>query len=282
MIAAEPKMKQQSSLEQRSLLVNFLELHPTIATYKGMSDIAQTSVVKRLWKDLTVELNKLEGAQHAADQWRRVSDPITPLTMSSIIFVCISQIWRDMKHKVKSKVALIASKRMKRICKLSFEEERVAKILSRSDQPSECEIEESSEGTPLSEETAEETIILSEDDSDEQYNENTPNGLELDTDNNQYADAYEQYLNPSQNQPIDNSDTQEESQMSISKSLQDICQQNAEILQHVRQSYDLMAEDSKRKQAYQSTKLAIYKKKLEYLQVKLEMDKLQSFSNIDI
>lgn len=181
-----------------------------------------------------------------------------------------------MKHKVKSKLADNSARKRKQMYKLTVQEERVANILLYNpDPPSQCEIEE-----PV------ETITLSEDESDEQNIDNAPNELEINIDpngNDDYIDVYEQYhLSPAQNQPIAILDTQEESQMSISKSLQEICQHNAEILKHVRQTYHLMAEDSKRKQAYQSTKMAIYKRELELLHTKLEMDKLASFSNIDI
>lgn len=179
-----------------------------------------------------------------------------------------------MKHKVKSKMAHNASRKRKKIYKFSVDEERVAKILLyKFDQ---CD-----------EESQEKTIIIeddSEEPSEDQYIDNSPNELEIDTDpneNDDYVDVYEQCLSLSQShQQIGISDTQEESQMSISKSLQDICQQNAEILQHVRQTYYLMAEDSKRKQEYRSTKMVIYKRELELLQSKLEMDKLKIFSNI--
>lgn len=182
-----------------------------------------------------------------------------------------------MKHKVKSKLADKTARRRKKMYKFSDQEERVANILLHKSEPSStCEIEEPKE-----------TITLSEDDEvEEAYIDIAPIDLEIDIDpnvNDDYDDVYEQYqLSPSQNPPIGICDTQEESQMSISKSLQDICQQNAEILTHVRQTYHLMAEESKRKQAYQSTKLTIYRRELELLQNKSEMQKLTSFSNINI
>lgn len=88
--------------------------------------------------------------------------------------------------------------------------------------------------------------------------------------------VYEPILSTSQYQPIEHTDTQEESQMNIAKSLQMISQQNREILFFIRKTYDLKVEDTKKRQAYQSTKLAMYRRKFEILQAQLEMNKLSN------
>lgn len=183
-----------------------------------------------------------------------------------------------MKHDVKSKLAQNSAKKKNKMDNLDVPEQRIANILLKKSGRSstcmcKCDIK------PVS------TMVSSEDDSEESDKDNATielgiNGVvpnDFPTEKDDYAENPEVCLSPPE---ISNIDTQEESQMSVSKSLQDICQQNAEILQHVRQTYQLMAEDSKQQQAYQSSKLLIYRKKLELLHTKLEMEKLISFSNI--
>lgn len=185
-----------------------------------------------------------------------------------------------MKHNVRSKIVSNRAKKKNKMDNFTGPEQRIGNILlSKSGRSStsmcKCDIESSKSAT-----------VPSVDDWEESYNESIELGNDDDDDLlNGFATEKDDYTEnderrPPQIQSILNTDTQEESQMCISKSLQDICQQNAEILQHVRQTYYLMAEDSKRQQAYQSSKLNIYRRKLELLHTKLEMDKHMSFNSI--
>lgn len=163
-----------------------------------------------------------------------------------------------MKYKVKSKLEHNSQKKRKQDwLKLTPHEQRIANILQRK--------------------TVRNRKLEVHVNSGEQNDDNT---LELginDVHNGTGKDginAYEVSLSPSQYQPIEHTDTQEESQMCIAKSLQVICQQNKEILFLLRKTYDLKVVDSKKRQAYQSTKLAMYQRKLEIMQTRMEMDKL--------
>lgn len=187
-----------------------------------------------------------------------------------------------MKHIVKSKLAYNSSKKRNKMENLNVFEVRISKILLKKSGRSstswcKCDTEPSESAT----------TVPSEGDSEESYNDNASVELGIDdipndfpTEKDGYTEHHEQCPSPSQIQANLTTDTQEESQMCISKNLQDICQQNAEILQHVRHTYHLMAEDSKRQQEYQSSKLLINRRKLELLHTKLEMDKHISFNNI--
>lgn len=157
-----------------------------------------------------------------------------------------------MKHKVKSKLEHNSRKKGKRdLMKLTVYEQRVANILEPT-------ITKKLEIPALIEEDSGDTSIID-------VHINFP--TEKDDIN-----IYEQ--SPPQYQAIETTDTQEESQMSIAKSLQEIIQQNREILYYTRKTYHLKVEDSKKRQAYQSAKLDIYRRELEIMQTQVEMDKL--------
>lgn len=166
-----------------------------------------------------------------------------------------------MKYKVKSKLEHNSRKRKKQDwLKLTSYEQRVANILQhktvRHGQ------------TPVqNEEESVETYIIHDD--VELETDLVPNQTETDD-----ITVYEPSLCPSEYQPIESTDTQEVSQMGIAKSLQVICQQNREILYFIQKTYDLKVADSKKRQAYQTTKLAMYRKKLEIMETHLEMNKL--------
>lgn len=277
----ELKAKQLSTPKQSKKIVDFLMKHPTLATCTVLTDGRQRDYARRLWGDLASSLNNLEGAHYTPGQWRRVCSILIAYNVEIVptyIFYN-NKIWLDMKHSVRSKLSQNSAKKKNKMDGLDSGEQRIANILlKKTGRPSaymcKCDIEAST--------------APSESDSEEYYADNATIELAIDdvaaadandfpTEKHEYTDIHELCVSPPQ---ISNTDTQEESQMCISKSLQDICQQNAEILQHVRQTYHLMAEESKRQQAYQSSKLVIYRKKLELLHTKLEMDKLISFSKI--
>lgn len=164
-----------------------------------------------------------------------------------------------MKHKVKSKLEHNSRKKKKAdMMRLTAYEQRVANILEHKNVRSKLK-----------------TKLSDEENSDEHMHDDTTIELEI-HDNNALKDdnnVYEPNLSSSQYQPIENTDTQEESQMSIAKSLQQIRQQKIEILYFIRKTYNLQVEDFKKRQTYRSAKLDIYRRKLEIMQTQLEMDK---------
>lgn len=72
----EPEAKQLSSPRQESMIVDFLMKHPNLATCTIVTDVRQRDVERRLWDDLAIALNNLDGAHHSSVQWRRVCDHI--------------------------------------------------------------------------------------------------------------------------------------------------------------------------------------------------------------
>lgn len=169
-----------------------------------------------------------------------------------------------MKYKVKSK--LDHNSRIKRKqdwLKLTAYEQRVANILQhKTVQHGKVEIP-----VRIKEDSSEQYIHDDTNFELEGTDEHSPTGKD-------YINGYEKSLSPSLYQPIENTDTQEVSQMRIANSLQVISQQNREILYFIRKTYDLKVDDSKKRQAYQTIKLALYRRKLEIMQTHLEMDKL--------
>lgn len=75
------------------MIVDFLMKHPTLATCTVVEG-RQRDIVRRLWGDLAMALNNLDGAHHSPAQWRRVCVIIIAYNVQMFI-ICLLSIKRS-------------------------------------------------------------------------------------------------------------------------------------------------------------------------------------------